>query len=213
MKGETKMIVIIDNYDSFTYNLVQYYKKLTPNVIVFRPEEVSIHELHQMDIIAIILSPGPGEPQSDGIVTDILSTFHKTTPIFGVCLGMEMIISFFKGGIIENKEPIHGKQSWIEHNGSSVFKGLESPTKVTRYHSLIADNKRFPNHELEITARTKNDEIMAVKHHKYPVEGVQFHPESICTTFGYEMIKNQYTKALDYKRKRGKKFDTTISSI
>ncbi|WP_226035982.1 anthranilate synthase component II [Aquibacillus saliphilus] len=189
------MIVIIDNYDSFTYNLVQYYKELDSIVHVFRNDQLTSQQLQQLNPDLIVFSPGPGTPDDTGVCRDILSTFHKNTPILGVCLGYQLIVDFFGGQIVKSNQPMHGKLSLIHHTNQGVFESITSPLKVTRYHSLIADIKHIPT-SLDVTSHTLDGVIMGVRHHKYPVEGIQFHPESILTDYGFTMIENSYKQAL-----------------
>ncbi|MBM7571008.1 anthranilate synthase component II [Aquibacillus albus] len=196
------MIIIIDNYDSFTYNLVQYYKQLDPDVHVYRNDEISISNIDRLNPDIIVLSPGPGKPTESGNCKEIVSKFHKTIPIFGVCLGFQLIVEFFGGKVIKGEQPMHGKISNIHHIQDGVFNSIPNPTKVTRYHSLIADSTSIPE-ELVVTARTNDGVIMGVRHLKHPIEGIQFHPESILTEHGFQMIENHYHIARTWKAKRG----------
>ncbi|WP_163536531.1 aminodeoxychorismate/anthranilate synthase component II [Gracilibacillus sp. YIM 98692] len=190
------MIVIIDNYDSFTYNLVQYYRQLSEGVVVFRHDQTTIKEIENKQPTLIVLSPGPGTPNDSGICLDVMKHFYQKTPIFGVCLGMQVIIQFFGGRIKKANQPMHGKTSLIQHTDQGVFHDLPNPLSVARYHSLVADRPSFPFEELHITAETKNGEVMGVKHAQLNVEGIQFHPEAILTDYGFHMIKNSYYHAL-----------------
>lgn len=183
------MIVFIDNYDSFVYNLVQYVGTLYSNVKVFRNDEVSVEDIKRLSPSAIIISPGPGWPRDAGISEELIREFYKKIPILGVCLGHQAIGEVFGGRIIHAKKIMHGKTSVIVHNQQGVFKDLPVPIKATRYHSLVIDPSTLSN-ELEITATSEDDEIMGVKHKEYPLFGVQFHPESIATEHGMKMIKN-----------------------
>lgn len=183
------MIVIIDNYDSFTYNLYQYVGEINPDVQVFRNDAVTLEQLKQMDIDHIIISPGPGFPKDSGISTEVIRVFGKDVPILGVCLGHQAIGEVFGGHIVHANHLLHGKTSMIRHNKTGLFKDVQNPLKVTRYHSLIVDSKFIPD-ELEVTAQSFQGEIMGLKHRKYPIFGVQFHPESIATNSGKEILKN-----------------------
>lgn len=183
------MIIIIDNYDSFTYNLYQYVGEINQEVKVFRNDEVTIEILKQMDIDHIIISPGPGFPKDSGISKEVIKTFGKDIPILGVCLGHQCIGEVFGGRIIHAKEMVHGKTSMITHNEMDLFKGLENPLRVTRYHSLVVERDSIDD-ELIITAESSDGEIMGLKHKEYPIFGLQFHPESIATQDGKELLKN-----------------------
>ncbi len=183
------MIVFIDNYDSFVYNLVQYVGTVYSNIKVFRNDEVTVEEIKKLSPSGIIISPGPGWPKDAGISEELIREFYTKIPILGVCLGHQAIGEVFGGKIIHAKRIMHGKTSVIVHNQSGIFKDLPIPIKATRYHSLVIDPATLPN-ELEITATSEDDEIMGVKHKDYPLFGVQFHPESIATEYGIKMIKN-----------------------
>lgn len=183
------MIVLIDNYDSFTYNLYQYISKLENNVKVIRNNTISIEELKKLNPTKIIISPGPKNPDSAGISLDVISNFYKSTPILGVCLGHQCICQYFGGKIIHANKIFHGKTSIVTHSTKDIFKNISNPLKVARYHSLILDPSTLPN-DLEVTSQTDNKEIMAVKHKLYPVFGLQFHPESFLTDEGFTIIKN-----------------------
>ncbi|ABR47290.1 glutamine amidotransferase of anthranilate synthase [Alkaliphilus metalliredigens QYMF] len=183
------MIVIIDNYDSFTYNLYQYIGEINPEVMVFRNDKVSLVELKEMDISHIIISPGPGFPTDTGISKVVIKELGIKIPILGVCLGHQAIGEAFGGKVVHAKRAIHGKISLIQHNQDDVFEGIEKPLKATRYHSLVVEVDSFPE-ELEITATSDDGEIMGLKHKKHPIFGLQFHPESIATEGGKKMIRN-----------------------
>ncbi len=192
-------ILIIDNYDSFTFNLYQcigeILKKKHPDsqIDVVRNDEISLHEVQRREYEKIIISPGPGDPGDPeyfGVCTEVLIKLGKTTPVLGVCLGMQGIAYYFGGNIIRAEKPMHGKTSIIQHDGKGVFRELPQNIEVMRYHSLIADKRRLPNC-LTITA-VANDtgEIMGLRHTKYPVEGIQFHPESFATEGGTKILEN-----------------------
>lgn len=183
------MILVIDNYDSFTYNLVQYLGELGEEVKVARNDEISIQEIEALAPDHILISPGPCTPNEAGISLELLQHFKGIIPIFGVCLGHQAIGQAFGGNVIRAERLMHGKTSPIHHNGTSVFEGLESPFTATRYHSLIVERESLPDC-LEITAETAEGEIMALRHKEYPIEGVQFHPESIITDHGHTMLRN-----------------------
>jgi para-aminobenzoate synthetase component II len=183
------MILMIDNYDSFTFNLVQYIQQLGENIIVKKNNEITIDEIKSMRPTAIILSPGPGNPNQAGISLSVVEQFYKSIPILGVCLGHQVIGQFFGGKIVKAKQPMHGKTSSINHDGKTIFKGLKNPLKVTRYHSLIIQKSSLPNC-LQISACSEDNEIMAIRHKVYPIEGVQFHPESILTECGLNLLQN-----------------------
>jgi anthranilate synthase/aminodeoxychorismate synthase-like glutamine amidotransferase len=183
------MILMIDNYDSFTYNLVQYLGALGKSLRVYRNDKISIEVIKKLKPEAIVISPGPGTPQDAGVSVDVISAFKGKVPILGVCLGHQAIGYCFGGKIIRAKNLMHGKTSPIYHTKEAIFKGLPSPFEATRYHSLLVDTKNFPK-ELEILAWTKEKEIMGLRHKKFPVYGVQFHPESIMTKAGKDLLKN-----------------------
>jgi anthranilate synthase/aminodeoxychorismate synthase-like glutamine amidotransferase len=183
------MILVIDNYDSCTYNLVQYLGELGAELDVYRNDKITIDQIKKMKPSRIVVSPGPGEPQGAGISEDVIRTFGVSAPILGVCLGHQAIGEVFGGRIVGAKDLMHGKTSLIHHNGEGIFKGIKNPFEATRYHSLVVERKSFPK-ELIITAETDDKEIMGLRHSKYPVYGVQFHPESILTAEGKKILKN-----------------------
>ena len=184
------MVLVVDNYDSFTYNLVQYLGELGADVRVVRNDEATVDEIAAMRPDRIVISPGPGRPEEAGVTMDVIRRLGPTTPILGVCLGHQAIGAVYGGAVIRAKAPMHGKTSTIEHQGSSVFRGLDSPVGAARYHSLIVSDEGLPA-ELEVTARTVDDRaIMGLRHRTLPVHGVQFHPESILTGEGRKMLRN-----------------------
>lgn len=183
------MILVIDNYDSFTYNLVQYLGELGEEVKVYRNDEIDIAGIEALAPDHILISPGPCTPNEAGVSLDVISHFKGVIPIFGVCLGHQAIGQAFGGNVIRAERLMHGKTSEIQHTGGSVFEGLPVPFTATRYHSLIVEKETLPD-ELEITAWTEEGEIMGLRHKQYPVEGVQFHPESIITDHGHQMLRN-----------------------
>lgn len=188
------MLLMIDNYDSFTYNLVQYLGELGADVEVHRNDQITADEVRQKKPDHIMISPGPCTPNEAGVSMDVIKSFKGELPILGVCLGHQSIGQVFGGDIVHAGEIMHGKTSMIFHKDEGVFKGLENPYEATRYHSLVIDKKTLPDC-LEITAWTENekgelDEIMGVRHKEYAIEGVQFHPESILTKYGHELLQN-----------------------
>lgn len=184
------MLLLIDNYDSFTYNLVQYLGELGVNVITKRNDSISVSEALEMSPKAIMLSPGPSTPDKAGICLDLtIEAANKNVPLMGVCLGHQTIGQAFGGTIVAAKSIMHGKTSLIEHSEQSIFKGIPSPFKATRYHSLIVCETNLPDC-LKITARVEDGTIMGLQHREKKVFGVQFHPESIASEYGHKMIKN-----------------------
>ena len=183
------MILVIDNYDSFTYNLVQYIGTLNPDLEVYRNDKIAIDEIRTMNPQRIVISPGPGKPEDAGLSIDVVKEFGESTPIFGICLGHQAITVAFGGKVERANEIVHGKTSKMKHTGSVIFKNIPKEFKATRYHSLVAMEDSFPS-DLKVTARTDNGLIMALEHKKYPIYGVQFHPESIVTDHGMRMVQN-----------------------
>ena len=182
------MILVIDNYDSFTYNLVQFLGELGYTVDVRRNDAISLDEIAAMKPDQIVISPGPGTPDDAGISLALIQRFYQEIPILGVCLGHQAIGQAFGGKVVRAKKVMHGKTSPVEHNQQGIFHNLPSPLTATRYHSLIVQEP-LPDC-LEITGRGKDAEVMALRHKEYPVVGVQFHPESILTEYGHEMLRN-----------------------
>lgn len=183
------MLLMIDNYDSFTYNLVQYLMELGEQVRVYRNDKIDLKEIEDLAPDRIVISPGPGTPQDAGISLDLVKTFSGRIPILGVCLGHQVIGDAFGGKVIKAGRLMHGKTSMIKHDGKTIFRGVENPFEATRYHSLIVEKKTLPP-SLEISAVTGENEIMGLRHKKFLVEGVQFHPESILTMSGKEILRN-----------------------
>ncbi len=183
-------LLVIDNYDSFTYNLVHYVGELGAEPIVFRNDKISLDEIEKLAPEAILLSPGPKTPNDAGICLALIDRFSTTTPILGVCLGHQAIGAAFGGNVVRAPKLMHGKTSEVEHDGKTIFKDIPSAMTCTRYHSLIVAEDGFPE-ELEVSARTVGGEtIMALRHRELPIEGVQFHPESVLTVHGKQMIQN-----------------------
>ncbi|KSU68325.1 aminodeoxychorismate/anthranilate synthase component II [Bacillus altitudinis] len=183
------MILMIDNYDSFTYNLVQYLGELGEELIVKRNDQVTIPEIEELEPDFLMISPGPCSPDEAGISMEAIKHFAGKIPIFGVCLGHQSIAQVFGGDVIRAERLMHGKTSEIEHDGKGVFTGLQNPLVATRYHSLIVKDETLPECFVR-TASTKEGELMAIRHKELPIESVQFHPESIMTSFGKEMLRN-----------------------
>ncbi len=183
------MILIIDNYDSFTYNLVQYLGELGKKIRVYRNDKITVSQIRKLKPEKIVISPGPGRPEDAGISCDVILELAGKIPILGVCLGHQGIGYVYGGRIVNAKRLMHGKTSLIYHNQKDIFKGIPNPFEATRYHSLLVEKKSLP-HCLQITAWTKDDEIMGLKHKKYPLWGVQFHPESILTREGKNILAN-----------------------
>ena len=188
------MVLMIDNYDSFTYNLVQYLGELGEDVRVYRNDRIGVEEIERLAPSHIVISPGPCTPNEAGVSLEVIRRYAGRIPILGVCLGHQSIGQAFGGRIVRAREVMHGKTSLVHHRGEGVFQGLPSPLEATRYHSLVIERDSLPGC-LEITAWTENedgglDEIMGVRHRELAVEGVQFHPESILTQYGHELLRN-----------------------
>ena len=186
------MLLMIDNYDSFTYNLVQYFGELGEDVQTFRNDEITLEKITQLKPDRICISPGPCTPHEAGVSVPVLQHFAGKLPILGVCLGHQSIGAAFGGKVVRAHEVMHGKTSPIEHTGVGVFKDLPSPFTVIRYHSLAIERASLPDN-LEVTAWTADGEIMGVRHKNFPIEGVQFHPESILSEHGHALLKNFLT--------------------
>jgi len=183
------MILVLDNYDSFTYNLVQYLGELGAAMRVARNNRITVEEIERLAPEGIVISPGPGTPDGAGISLALIRRFHQSTPILGVCLGHQAIGQAFGGTVARARKQMHGKTSAIQHDGRGVFEGLPQGFEATRYHSLVVLEEGFPA-DLEISAHAEDGEIMGLRHRRYPVEGVQFHPESILTGQGKALLKN-----------------------
>jgi anthranilate synthase component 2 len=180
---------MIDNYDSFTYNLYQYVGEIYKDIKVVRNDKVTIQDIKNMDLEGIIISPGPGTPDDAGISVEVIRSFAGIVPVLGICLGHQSIAKAFGGEVVGADKIMHGKTSMIKHNGEELFEGMKNPLKVMRYHSLIADKEKLPEC-LKVTAETEDGVIMGIKHIKYKVYGLQFHPESYFTECGRDIIKN-----------------------
>jgi len=183
------MIIIIDNQDSFTYNLVHYFEQLDQSVLVFQNDELTAKQIEKLMPELVVLSPGPGRPVEQGASREVLTELSGKIPVLGVCLGHQTIIEHFGGRIVKGRQPMHGKVSVLVHSGKGIFAGIPNPTTVTRYHSLVAEEAALPAC-LEVTGRSEDGAIMAVRHRKLPVEGIQFHPESILTESGMQRMEN-----------------------
>lgn len=187
------MILVIDNYDSFTYNLVQYIQEIGEELVIRRNDQLRLEDIQAMEPDFILLSPGPGNPDTSGICLDIVNKYYQDIPILGVCLGHQIIAQAFGGKIKKAIQPMHGKVSPMDHDQKTIFSGLPSPIQITRYHSLIVDEATLPEC-LEISAKSNDGEIMGLRHKQFRIEGVQFHPEAILTDSGKKMIQNFFKK-------------------
>ncbi|KYH35035.1 aminodeoxychorismate synthase component 2 [Clostridium tepidiprofundi DSM 19306] len=194
------MFLMIDNYDSFVYNLVRYFEELNESIIVFRNDEITIEQIIKLAPEGIIISPGPKSPKESGICLDVINQFKGKIPILGICLGHQAIGYSFGAKIVKGNQPVHGKVSYVYHNKKGVFNKLKSPLKVTRYHSLVIDKNDLP-YCLEITSQTYDGVIMGIRHNEYFIEGVQFHPEAVLTEYGHEMLSNFIHEAKEFNKK------------
>ncbi|MDK2824344.1 MAG: anthranilate synthase component [Clostridia bacterium] len=183
------MLLVIDNYDSFVYNLVQYFGKLGEKMEVIRNDQVSLKTIAEMQPDKIVISPGPGIPENAGICLEVIQHFADKIPILGVCLGHQCIGFVYGGKVVRAKEIVHGKTSTINHTGEGIFLGIPQGINVTRYHSLIVKKESIPD-DLIVTAWSEDGTVMGIKHRKYPTYGVQFHPESIASQYGLELLQN-----------------------
>jgi anthranilate synthase/aminodeoxychorismate synthase-like glutamine amidotransferase len=183
------MLVIIDNYDSFTYNLVQYFGQLKVDIKVFRNDQVTLEQLKELQPEYVVISPGPGTPKESGISPEVVRYFSGKIPLLGVCLGHQCIGEVFGGNVIRAPHPVHGKLSVVHHNGRDLFQGIPEPFEAVRYHSLVIEQQNFPA-ELEVTASTEDGLVMGLRHRQHQTYGVQFHPESIFTGVGKSLLAN-----------------------
>ena len=193
------MLLMIDNYDSFTYNLVQYLGELGEELVVARNDQITLQKVRALKPAGIVISPGPGSPKDAGVSNALIKTFAGEVPILGVCLGHQCIGEVFGGQVVRAKRLMHGKTSQILHDGRQLFRGLPNPFEATRYHSLIVQREGLPS-ELQTTAWTKEGEIMGLRHRHLPVYGVQFHPESILTKSGKDLLRNFLRLAKTFRR-------------
>lgn len=193
------MLLMVDNYDSFVFNLVRYIEELGEEVLIYRNDKITIEEIKKMNIDGIVISPGPKSPKEAGISLDIIDEFKGSLPILGICLGHQCIGHYFGADIVKGKEPVHGKMSLVNHSGYDVFKDIKNPMRVTRYHSLIIDSNSLPR-ELEVCCETLDGVIMGVKHRKYPIYGLQFHPEAEMTEEGHALINNFLNITKDFRK-------------
>lgn len=194
------MFLMIDNYDSFVYNLIRYFEELNEEVIIYRNDKITLKEIEDMDLEGIIISPGPKSPKEAGLSLEVIDRFKSELPILGICLGHQCICHYFGGNIIRGKKPVHGKISYIEHNGKDIFTNVKNPLRVTRYHSLILDNQSTPD-SLEVTSKTIDGVVMGIRHKHYNIYGVQFHPEAEMTEEGHKMLKNFIEICKNYKKR------------
>ena len=183
------MFLMIDNYNSFVYNLVRYFEELGEQVLIYRNDKITLADIKRIKPEGIIISPGPKSPEYAGKCMEIVEKFKGYIPILGICLGHQVIAKVFGGEIVPGREPVHGKVSVIKHSGKYIFKDIKSPMKVTRYHSLIVERDSLPE-VLEITSETDDGVIMGIRHKNYFVEGLQFHPEAELTQYGHEILEN-----------------------
>jgi anthranilate synthase/aminodeoxychorismate synthase-like glutamine amidotransferase len=188
-RSEGPRVVVVDNYDSFTYNLVQYLGELHAEPLVYRHDAITVDGIAELEPDAILISPGPGRPSDAGISNAVIEQLGPRIPLFGVCLGHQCIGEVFGGTIVRAPQVMHGKTSWVRHEGAGVLAGLPSPFEATRYHSLVVERETLPE-VLEVTAESEDGVIMGLRHRQYPIEGVQFHPESILTSVGKELLGN-----------------------
>ena len=195
------MFLMIDNYDSFVYNLIRYFEELNEEIVIYRNDKITINEIECMNLDGIIISPGPKSPKEAGLSLEIIERFKGKIPILGICLGHQCIGYSFGGDIIKGREPVHGKISYINHNSEELFKNVRNPLRVTRYHSLIINKDNIPE-DLDITSTTEDGVIMGIKHKEYPIYGLQFHPEAEMTEDGHKLLKNFIEISKDYKKSR-----------
>ena len=183
------MLLMIDNYDSFVYNLVRYFEELGEEIVIYRNDKISIEDIQNMNIDGIVISPGPKSPKEAGLSLDIIDKFKGKLPILGICLGHQCIGYYFNAVIKKGNEPVHGKIFNITHNNKDLFHNVKNPLRVTRYHSLIVSRENLPD-AIEITSETEDKVIMGIKHKEYPIYGVQFHPEAEMTEEGHKILNN-----------------------
>jgi anthranilate synthase/aminodeoxychorismate synthase-like glutamine amidotransferase len=195
-------VLVIDNYDSFTYNLVQYLGELGEHTIVRRNDEITLSEVAQLQPVAAVLSPGPKTPREAGICNDLLNELGPTLPTLGVCLGHQCLGSAYGAQVVRAQRVMHGKVSRVFHEDQSIFRGIPRPFLATRYHSLVVDRASLPD-DLEVTAWTEDGTVMGLRHRRYPLAGVQFHPEAILTEHGHQLLGNFLTQARAWRQTHG----------
>jgi anthranilate synthase/aminodeoxychorismate synthase-like glutamine amidotransferase len=187
-------VLVVDNYDSFVYNLVQYLGELGATPLVYRHDALSLAEIRALRADAVLISPGPGRPEDAGVSNELIAELGAETPVLGVCLGHQCIGQVFGGAVVRAPQVMHGKTSWISHDGAGVFTGLPTPFEATRYHSLVVERDGLPD-VLEVSAEAEDGTIMGLRHRELPIEGVQFHPESILTAGGHQLLRNFLDRA------------------
>lgn len=197
------MLLMIDNYDSFVYNLVRYFEELGEEIIIYRNDKITIKDIESMNIDGIVISPGPKSPNEAGLSLDIIDKFKDRLPILGICLGHQCIGHYFNAVVKKGNEPVHGKIFNITHNNKGIFKNVKNPLRVTRYHSLIVDKENFPD-DLEIISETEDKIIMGIKHKEYHIYGVQFHPEAEMTEEGHKILNNFIKITKEFSKKSNK---------
>ena len=197
------MLLMIDNYDSFVYNLVRYFEELGEEIIIYRNDKITIKDIESMNIDGIVISPGPKSPNEAGLSLDIIDKFKEKLPILGICLGHQCIGHYFNAVVKKGNEPVHGKMFNITHNNKGIFEEVKNPLRVTRYHSLIVDKENFPD-SLEIISETEDNRIMGIKHKEYPIDGVQFHPEAEMTEEGHKILNNFIKITKEFSKKHNK---------
>ena len=197
------MLLMIDNYDSFVYNLVRYFEELGEEIIIYRNDKITIKDIESMNIDGIVISPGPKSPNEAGLSLDIIDKFKEKLPLWGICLGHQCIGHYFNAVVKKGNEPVHGKMFNITHNNEGIFKEVKNPLRVTRYHSLIVDKENFPD-SLEIISETDDNIIMGIKHKEYPIYGVQFHPEAEMTEEGHKILNNFIKITKEFSKKSNK---------
>jgi len=205
------MLLMIDNYDSFVYNLVRYFEELEEEIIIYRNDKISIEDIEKMNIDGIVISPGPKSPKEAGLSLEIIDKFKEKIPILGVCLGHQCIGYYFNAIVKKGNEPVHGKVFNITHNNKELFQNVKNPLRVTRYHSLIVSRENLPD-TIEITSETEDKVIMGIKHKDYPIYGVQFHPEAEMTEEGHKILNNFINITKEFSKKIRNAKESTIRS-
>ena len=205
------MLLMIDNYDSFVYNLVRYFEELEEEIIIYRNDKISIEDIEKMNIDGIVISPGPKSPKEAGLSLEIIDKFKEKIPILGICLGHQCIGYYFNAIVKKGNEPVHGKVFNITHNNKGLFQNVKNPLRVTRYHSLIVSRDNLPD-TIEITSETDDKVIMGIKHKDYPIYGVQFHPEAEMTEEGHKILNNFINITKEFSKKIRNAKESTIRS-